>query len=94
LRNANVHAFVRHYLHESGNANARLASGELIDLQSARNRADYDLADANVGTRDFAMLCVERAHRMASAVNDYRQESVRESIRAAIAVYEQKVRPR
>ena len=47
--NANVHAFVRHYLAGSGHPEAYLAASELGYLQAARNRADYDLDDSEVG---------------------------------------------
>src|SRR5205823_6398205 len=54
IGNANVHAFVRQYLHGSNNRNASLAAAELGDLQRARNQADYQLDDPNVGSRNFA----------------------------------------
>jgi uncharacterized protein (UPF0332 family) len=51
LSNANVHAFARHYLNGSGIAQACLAAGELGDLQTARNRADYRLDESSVGSQ-------------------------------------------
>jgi hypothetical protein len=94
MRNANVHALVRHYLHASSNLNAIHASHDFGNLQTARNRADYDLDDRRVGLRGYSMLCVERAHRVVSALEACRSGQSRETIRQAIAEYEQRIRPR
>lgn len=94
VRNANVHAYVRRHLSGSGDADAVLASELLDDLQSARNRADYRLDDPEVGTRAHAMLIVERAQLVISAVDSCRADEARETIRQAIAEYEQRIRPR
>jgi len=92
--NANVHAFVQRYLNGSGYTEACLAALQLTHLQSGRNRADYDLDDSEVGLRQYAMVSVERAHRVASALDICRGGEARESIRQAIADYEQRIRPR
>lgn len=94
MRNANVHAYVRRHLSGSGNADAVLASELLDDLQSARNRADYRLDDPQVGTRDHAMLIVERAHLVVTAVESCRADESRESIRQAITEYQRRIRSR
>lgn len=94
LANASVHGFVRHYLNGSGNPDACLAASELNRLQTERNRADYNLNEPNVGSRRFAMLMVERAHRVVSAVESCRADDLRATIRQAIADYERKIRPR
>jgi uncharacterized protein (UPF0332 family) len=94
VRNANVHAFVRHQLSGSGHADAILASELLDDLQSARNRADYRLDDPQFGSRRDAMLIVERAHLVVSAVERCCAVEARETIRQGIIAYEQKIRPR
>jgi uncharacterized protein (UPF0332 family) len=73
LASANVHAFVRHYLAASNHPDACLAASQMADLQTARNRADYDLDNVDVGTRNYAMLIVERAHRVVSALDKCRQ---------------------
>lgn len=93
LRNANVHAFVGQYLIGSGQHDARIAGFELGDLQAARNHADYDLDDMRWGSRDFAMTCVEQAHRIVTSLNACRQDDIRNSMRDAITKYEQRVRP-
>jgi uncharacterized protein (UPF0332 family) len=90
--NANVHAFVRHCLSGSGHRDARLSAAELADLQRARNQADYDLDDRKVGSRAFAMASVERAARIASALERCRANGIRETIRQAIAEYERRIR--
>jgi uncharacterized protein (UPF0332 family) len=92
--NANVHAFVRHYLASSNDADACLAASQLADLQAARNRADYDLANADVGTRNFAMVIVELAHRVVSAIEKCRRGDVIDAIRQAIADYERRIHTR
>jgi uncharacterized protein (UPF0332 family) len=94
LRNANVHAFVRKCLYESGHPDARIAARELGDLQSARNRADYQLNDTEAESRGYAILNVERAHRVVSALNRCQEESSRDTIRHGIAEYVQKIQPR
>jgi uncharacterized protein (UPF0332 family) len=94
LHNANVHAFVRNYLYESGQPDARVAARDLANLQSARNKADYDLDDAATGAREFAMRCVEQAHRVVTALDACRSDAAREPMRQAIAEYERRVRPR
>ena len=90
VANANVHAFVRHYLHGSNHADACLAASQLADLQAARNRADYDLADSNVGSRGYAMVTSSAAHRVVSALENCRRDNVMDSIREGIADYERK----
>jgi hypothetical protein len=92
--NANVHAFVRHYLHGSSHPDACLAASQLADLQAARNRADYDLADANVGSRGYAMVIVERAHRVVSALENCRTLDAMTAIQQGISDYERRIHPR
>jgi uncharacterized protein (UPF0332 family) len=92
--NANVHGFVRRYLSGSGHPEACLAASELGDLQMARNRADYNLEDPHVASRAYAILCVERAHRVVSLLENCRPDDARNSIREAIAEYEQRIRPK
>lgn len=94
LQNANVHAFVQRILNGSGHREAGRAADDLRDLQSARNRADYDLGDNEVGTREYAMFSVERAHRIVSALDDCRREDARGTIRQGIAEYEKRIRSR
>ena len=94
LRNANVHAFVCKCLYESGHPDARIAARELGDLQSARNRADYQLDDTEAGSRGYAILNVERAHRVVSALNGCQEENSRDTIRHGITEYVQKIQPR
>jgi uncharacterized protein (UPF0332 family) len=94
VANANVHGFVQHFLHGSGHADARRAASLLSHLQAARNRADYRLDDSRFGSRDEAMLLVERAVLAVSAVDRCRADDVRESIRQGIAEYERRIRPR
>jgi uncharacterized protein (UPF0332 family) len=94
VANANIHAFVRHYLQGSNHADASLAAAQLADLQAARNRADYDLGDAHVGTRGFAMVNVERAHRVVSALEGCRRDDAMEAIRQGIEEYERKIHKR
>jgi len=94
IRNLSVHAFVRRYLNASGDPNAIAATDELGDLQQARNRADYDLDDPDVGSRGFAMVSVERAHRVVSALESCRRDDVRDGIRDGIAEYERRIGPR
>ncbi len=93
VENANVHAFVRQYLNGSGHPEACVAATHLRRLPAARNRADYQLNDPDVGSRGFAMVSVERAHRVVSGIENCRADNVRESIREAIIKYEQKIRP-
>jgi uncharacterized protein (UPF0332 family) len=92
VRNANVHAFVRNYLYESGHSEARVAARELGDLQTARNRADYRLDDFEAGSREFAMLNVERALRVLSALVECDKEPARHAIQLGIAEYERRIR--
>jgi len=92
--NTNVHAFVRHYLAGSNQPDACTAASQLADLQSARNRADYDLDDRNAGTRGNAMVVVERAHRVISALDRCRRDGALDVIRQAIADYEANIRRR
>jgi uncharacterized protein (UPF0332 family) len=92
--NANVHAFVRHYLNASGNSEARLAATELSDLHTARNRADYRLDDPYVGSHSNAIVYVERAHGVVSALERCRADEARDSIQQAITEYERRIRPR
>lgn len=94
VRNANVHAFVRQYLHASNLSDACTAADELGDLQTLRNRADYKLNDLRVGSQTQAMWAVERSIQVASALAKCRAEKSRESIRQAIAEYEHKIHPR
>ena len=94
VRNANVHGFVAQYLIASQQTDARVAAVELGDLQAARNRADYDLKNVRAASRDFAMTCVEQAHRIVAALDVCRRDDARDSIRQAIAEYEQRIRPR
>ena len=94
VSNANVHAFVRHYLAGANHADACLAAGQLADLQAARNRADYDLDAPNVGTQRYAMVIVERAHRVVSALDKCREKDALDSIRQAIGDYERKIHSR
>jgi len=94
IGNANVHAFIQRYLSGPSHPDSYIAATELAYLHSARNRADCDLDDSNVGTRAYAMVSVERAHRVVAALGAGRQDDVRAAIRAAIAAYEQRVRPR
>jgi uncharacterized protein (UPF0332 family) len=94
VANASVHAFIRQYLGASGHPEAYFASSELSYLQAARNRADYDLEDTRMASRDFAMKCVEQAHRIVAALDACRRDDARDSIREAITNYEQRVRPR
>jgi len=94
IGNANVHAFVRHYLHGSGHPEGCLAATQLSRLQTARNSADYDLTDTAIGARAFAMVCVEQSHRIVAALENCRTAEARETIREGIIAYEQKVRPR
>jgi uncharacterized protein (UPF0332 family) len=94
LGNANVHGFVRRYLSGSDQPETALAAAELGDLQMARNRADYKLDDPDVGSRAYAMVSVERAHRVVAALENCRPHEARDSIRQAIAEYERKIRPR
>jgi len=94
LGNANVHAFIRHRLSGSGHAEAILAADDLGDLQAARNRADYRLEDLHVGLQPHAMVCVERAHRVVSALERCGANEAREVIRQGIVEYERKIRPR
>jgi uncharacterized protein (UPF0332 family) len=93
VRNANIHGLVRQYLNGSKNRDARVASSHLQRLQTARNQADYDLDDLEVGSQAFAMATVERAHRVAPAFGRRREGAVRDSIRPAIAEYERRIRP-
>jgi uncharacterized protein (UPF0332 family) len=93
VRNANVHAFVRRYLSGSGEPELCLSASILRELQAARNRADYNLDDPNVGSQAVAMATVEDAHRIASAVDRCRTDVSRESIRQAIGDYERQIRP-
>jgi uncharacterized protein (UPF0332 family) len=92
--NANVHAFVRHYLNASGHGGAIRAADQLRDLQSVRNRADYDLDDPDVGSQAVAMASVEVAHRVVSALENCRADEVRRTIREAIVEYERRICPR
>jgi hypothetical protein len=92
--NTNVHAFVRYHLNASEHAGAVLAADELRVLQRARNRADYDLEDRRIGLREYSMLCVERAHRVVSALASCRAPDARDSIRQAIAANQKKTRPK
>jgi uncharacterized protein (UPF0332 family) len=94
VRNMNVHGFVRHYLNGSAHSDACFAASHLSRLQAARNRADYHLDDLHVGSQRNAMVCVERAHGIVSALESCRADEARESIRQAIAEYERRVRPR
>lgn len=94
LGNANVHAFIQRYLNGSGNPDACRAASQLSHLHTARNKADYRLDDDEVGIRSNAMLAVERAHRVVSAVENCRADDVRDAIRQAISKYEQQIRPR
>ena len=91
--NANVHAFVRHYLNGSHHPDACRAASFLSHLQAARNLADYDLNNPHVGSRSQAMLMVERATQVVSALENCRNDDIRTSIREAIAEYQQKLRP-
>jgi uncharacterized protein (UPF0332 family) len=91
VRNANVHAFVRNYFAESGHREAYLAAAELSYLQAARNSADYQLDDSRVGTREAAMICVERAHCVVSTLDACRSEAIRQTIRQGIAEYQRKL---
>jgi hypothetical protein len=88
-----VHGFVQHYLNGSGHPDACFAASYLTDLQAARNRADYRLEDRTVGLQHYAMLIVEQAHLVISALERCRADGARESIRQAIAEYERRIRP-
>jgi uncharacterized protein (UPF0332 family) len=92
--NANVHAFVRHYLNASGHPEACLAATELSDLQTARNRADYRLDDPYVGSRGNAIVYVERAHGVVSDLERCRAVGSFDLMRQAIAEYERRIGPR
>lgn len=94
LGNANVHGFVQHYLNGSQHAEACRAAFLLSHLHAARNRADYRLNDPQFASRPDAMLIVERAALVVSALESCRAADARDSIRQAIAEYEQKIRPR
>jgi uncharacterized protein (UPF0332 family) len=52
LQNASVHGLVRQYLNGSGHRDAILAASHLRRLQAERNNADYDLDDADPGSRE------------------------------------------
>jgi uncharacterized protein (UPF0332 family) len=92
--NVNVHGFVRHYLNGSGHPDACLVASALRRLQSARYRADYSLDDRHVGSQRMAIVSVERAHEVVSALDRCRTTGSIDSIRQAIAEYERRIGPR
>lgn len=94
VRNANIHAFVRHCLDSSNHHDACQAASHLSHLQAARNLADYELKNPHVGSRSQAMVSVERAAHVASAIEKCQSVDAREAIRRAISEYQQKLRPR
>lgn len=89
--NVNVHGFVRHYLNGSGNSNACHAARHLGDLQAARNKADYQLSNPDVATKAFAVLIVEKAHDIRSALMNCTERKAREQLKAAILDYEKRI---
>jgi uncharacterized protein (UPF0332 family) len=91
--NANVHAFVQHYLNGSRHPDARRAATLLSHLQAERNRADYRLDDPQAGSQRDAMLLIERAHLAVSALERCSADDARDSLRQAIAEYERRIRP-
>jgi uncharacterized protein (UPF0332 family) len=91
--NVNVHGFVRHYLHGSGNADACRAASHLGDLQAARNKADYQLSNPDVGSHAYAVIVVEKAHDIKSALATCSQDKVRATVKEAIAEYANKIAP-
>jgi uncharacterized protein (UPF0332 family) len=60
------HGEIQRMLYRTGNANARMASRFLGDLQSHRVKADYHLHQKSVETAAFAMQCVEQARDIQS----------------------------
>jgi uncharacterized protein (UPF0332 family) len=94
MGNANVHAFVRRYLHASNSPDAVTAADDLGDLQTLRNLADYRLDDSRVGSQKQAKWSVERATQVASALANCRDSNAYAAMRQAILEYEQKLRPR
>ncbi|MEX2317988.1 MAG: HEPN domain-containing protein [Pirellulales bacterium] len=92
--NANVHGFVQHYLNGSKHGDACRAASLLSHLHAARIRADYRLDGPQFSSQQDAMLIVEQAALVVSALNNCRSEGAWGSIRHAIAEYEQKINPR
>lgn len=86
-RTANVHVFVQHCLNGSGQSSACIAASLLGDLHAARIRADYQLDRTTVGTHAVAMLCVEMAHEIRTALLECWETPTREHVRTGIAAY-------
>ena len=87
-RNANKHFYVHVRLSNSGDSSVAEAGSLLSDLQSDRNDADYDLADASVGTQQFAMTSVETAQDIRRLLDGCLDEPRRTAIRDAILNWE------
>jgi uncharacterized protein (UPF0332 family) len=92
-RTANVHVYVQHHLNGSDLPDACRAASLLSDLHAARNKADYQLGNTTVATQAFAMLRVEMAHEVRSAVTACKRSPTREQVRSGIAAYVRKIGP-
>lgn len=88
---ANVQVFVQHYLHGSGHPDACRVASFLADLHAARNRADYQLSNRQVGTRPYAILNVETAHNIRAALLLCREDAARAAIQSGIADYRRRI---
>lgn len=90
-RSANVHVFVQHHLHGSGDPFACRAASLLADLHATRNRADYQLSNQTVGTQAVAKLCVETAHEIRISLLACAQSPNREHVRNGVAAYVERI---
>ena len=90
-RTANAHVFVQHHLNGSGQSSACIAASLLSDLHAARNRADYQLDRDTAGTHAVALLCVETAHEIRTALLECSQPPMREQVRKGIAAYVKRI---
>jgi len=88
-RAATAHAYVWMRLSNCGDPAIQVAGNDLNDLQSARNRADYELG-LNLPQAD-CLLWVQSARSIIQALATGRVEPTRSQIQTAIRNYEQNV---
>ena len=80
LENHTGHEQVCRLLRGTGNATAIEAANSLVDLRSARNRADYKLQLRGFDSRPRAQEWVEHALRVKSWLDECRTEPTRSQI--------------
>jgi uncharacterized protein (UPF0332 family) len=82
------HGYVWKCLSNSGDTEIIKVGSQLGDLQSKRNKADYDLANTSIESQKTAQGIVEQTKRMIQIIEGCRSEPKRTKIAKAIQEYE------